>query len=917
MELDQFRDVDLVIDYANYSFIEKQFVSQGDYKGRTLTVQITNNGVVGEVPGLMLNLNWHNQASGLTDLSAFSVLDKANSIYRIEYPQHMMTPGKVLASIQVIQNGKVTNLKQFELTVQKLAGQPVGIVEKAEFSALVAVLANSNRFRTDIDTLDINKADKKDLASTNATMQNGLASKVDKNGNEQITMGMLSQPVKEAISGGSVAVVGKDSVNTTNIVNNAVTVSKLDNGIIKTYPAESLVFRWGSMNANDGSFVGVNNIGLSSTRAVSYGYEYRKGSKFKLNNTTNYKAWVNIFYSDGSWNKSISLNSATEWILEEDSIIYIVVGIAGDGQFDAKTLYSIQSSIDITTLKSDYDFKFPDTSRIVSGDDIEWYPVTINIDTGEATASNTRLSSDYIYVPKGTEIYSDNPSIGKWAVHVFDLNKKIKTADGKPFGNSYLNALIKEDSYIRLTIANIDDTTIDPGGEVAKKITSIKLPFLGNLRGIDSINNPTQKVSLNFLEFIYGSGNLTTGELTFGGRTRIRNKQLFFAKKNSIIEIESDQQFAVYFYDILTKTYSRDHSIGFLKGRSKYFAPDDGYFAVVLAAADDSNIEDVSDLASKVTLRVTNDNYLMLQEMIASQNTKALEEINLPFEFGSSLAFVGDELWNFHPSEDDNSTQAAARAYEIDFEVGNIVRTKSILINWGHVNTLNYSQQNDSLVFSNGNIGDTNERSKKFYVLENFSAKTTNSSIDISECIEYNTTNLGIENTKGLSVALQPCWGDSNDYRNNVVYLLWNDGNMKKISKILLGQGTNDLGNGSFITEKESNEFNGTMKLIATYDGHSYTDKECTQDATYAHGYIFEGIGHDGFWYDKIKLDEETNTFSKVSFQERSYSSDGNLYNTVTNGAAVKDGFLFSTVYHRANKDSNVDYVKLVSRKLL
>ncbi|MFS0980331.1 ComEC/Rec2 family competence protein [Enterococcus casseliflavus] len=160
MELDQFRDVDLVIDYANYSFIEKQFVSQGDYKGRTLTVQVTNNGVVGEVPGLMLNLNWHNQASGLTDLSAFSVLDKANSIYRIEYPQHMMTPGKVLASIQVIQNGKVTNLKQFELTVQKLAGQPVGIVEKAEFSALVAILADSNKFRTDITVLEKEKADK-------------------------------------------------------------------------------------------------------------------------------------------------------------------------------------------------------------------------------------------------------------------------------------------------------------------------------------------------------------------------------------------------------------------------------------------------------------------------------------------------------------------------------------------------------------------------------------------------------------------------------------------------------------------------------------------------------------------------------------------------------------------------------------
>lgn len=237
MELDQFRDVDLVIDYANYSFIEKQFVSQGDYKGRTLTVQVTNNGVVGEVPGLALNLNWHNEASGLTDLSAFSVLDKANSIYRIEYPQHMMTPGRVIASIQVLQNGKSTFLKSFTLTVQQLAGQAVGVVQQAEFSALVAVLAEANGYKSDIDSLAINKASKNDLTQTenrlnNIIVQNtgvineSLNSKVDKNGNEQITMPMLSQTVKEAMTGGSVAVVDEDSVNTTNLVNNSATSVK-------------------------------------------------------------------------------------------------------------------------------------------------------------------------------------------------------------------------------------------------------------------------------------------------------------------------------------------------------------------------------------------------------------------------------------------------------------------------------------------------------------------------------------------------------------------------------------------------------------------------------------------------------------------------------------------------------------------
>ncbi|HAR1321349.1 TPA: hypothetical protein IZ336_001459, partial [Enterococcus faecium] len=159
MNLDQFRDVDLVISKANDNFIQRQFVSQGDYKGRTLTVQVTNNGVIGEVPGLVLNLRWQNQSAGNTDLSAFTLIDKANSVFRIEYPRHMMTPGKVIANIQVIQNGKITHMKPFELTVQKLPGEANGIVEKNEYSALVAVLSDANKFRTDIDTLETKKAD--------------------------------------------------------------------------------------------------------------------------------------------------------------------------------------------------------------------------------------------------------------------------------------------------------------------------------------------------------------------------------------------------------------------------------------------------------------------------------------------------------------------------------------------------------------------------------------------------------------------------------------------------------------------------------------------------------------------------------------------------------------------------------------
>lgn len=174
LELDQFRDVDLVIDRANDSFVQKQFVSQGDYGGRSLTVQVTNNGNVGEVPGLTLNLRWQNQSSGVTDLTAFYVVNKQSSVFRIDYPQNMLTPGNVVASIQVLQDGKTTFTKEFSIFVQRLAGEPVGILEKAEFGALVAVLSDSNRFRTDINQLGAIKADVDYVDQTVEQVQSGF-----------------------------------------------------------------------------------------------------------------------------------------------------------------------------------------------------------------------------------------------------------------------------------------------------------------------------------------------------------------------------------------------------------------------------------------------------------------------------------------------------------------------------------------------------------------------------------------------------------------------------------------------------------------------------------------------------------------------------------------------------------------------
>ena len=159
MELNQFSTVDIVLDKANDNIIQKQTISAGDRDGRSLTAQVTNAGSIGEVPGLTANLLWTNHSSGVSDLSAFSVVDRTTSVFKIEYPQNMLTPGKVTAQIQLLYGDKVTHSKKFEIIVLDIAGSLKGVLQTAEYTALVEALAKTNGFEGDIAELEMKKAD--------------------------------------------------------------------------------------------------------------------------------------------------------------------------------------------------------------------------------------------------------------------------------------------------------------------------------------------------------------------------------------------------------------------------------------------------------------------------------------------------------------------------------------------------------------------------------------------------------------------------------------------------------------------------------------------------------------------------------------------------------------------------------------
>ncbi|NQN88067.1 SGNH/GDSL hydrolase family protein [Streptococcus suis] len=83
--------------------------------------------------------------------------------------------------------------------------------------------------RGEFDNLALHLSNINANANTaNKLAQSLDATKLDKKGIEQITYEMLTQDVKEKLTGGSVAVVGQNAVSTSNIVNGSVTATKLD-----------------------------------------------------------------------------------------------------------------------------------------------------------------------------------------------------------------------------------------------------------------------------------------------------------------------------------------------------------------------------------------------------------------------------------------------------------------------------------------------------------------------------------------------------------------------------------------------------------------------------------------------------------------------------------------------------------------
>ena len=247
--LNKFRETAITWDKANRKIYESLRVSAGDNKGRKLSVQLVNDGVIEDLSGASLSLFWETKDKAHKGLDAFTAVDATKGEFEIYYTTGMLSNEGILNANLVLVDisGRVVS-EPFTITVFKGINDDA-IQSSDSFTALTTALAQVGNINNKADRAELlalesifeqNKVSVEqqlqqaanDLESgladkaTKIEVNSGLIGKVDKGGNEQVTFAMLAQNVKEAFTGGNVAVVGEGAVNTTNIVDGAVTYRK-------------------------------------------------------------------------------------------------------------------------------------------------------------------------------------------------------------------------------------------------------------------------------------------------------------------------------------------------------------------------------------------------------------------------------------------------------------------------------------------------------------------------------------------------------------------------------------------------------------------------------------------------------------------------------------------------------------------
>lgn len=215
-------------DLNKYRLYEKLKAKQGDTESRFLLFQLLD----GSLPFNLENRSvraYMIKPDGKEVFNDLIVNERVKGYCTLELTNQVLAaPGIVKLELMVIEGTKKLTSSVFELEVEKSINSEKSIVSTNEFGALLKGLASLNEYDNYKNEIAEARDGEKNLLTKVKKIDEQLADietkKLDKNG--IVSMANMGQDVKEAMTGGSVAVVGKNTVLTENIVDRQVTINK-------------------------------------------------------------------------------------------------------------------------------------------------------------------------------------------------------------------------------------------------------------------------------------------------------------------------------------------------------------------------------------------------------------------------------------------------------------------------------------------------------------------------------------------------------------------------------------------------------------------------------------------------------------------------------------------------------------------
>lgn len=233
----------------------------------------------------------------------------------------------------------------------------------------------------------------------------------------------------------------------------------------------------------------------------------------------------------------------------------------------------------------------------------------------------------------------------------------------------------------------------------------------------------------------------------------------------------------------------------------------------------------------------------------------------------SDFTFVGEEIWSFAPSSEDNLTFDYIYRYKVDFSQNKFELVGQIMHNFGHCNSVDYNSELDALIFGSGSTLEE-EIYSRIYIVENVS-KIKKDVLDINE--DAITIDL-LEQEQNFGNQINVCWEEGNRF---FVFSSINNHKFIRLCEL----------------KKSEDRFDHFECVYTKQTNHSY--EVCTQGLEFNNGIIYEGFGHNGVQLFLYKEDCFYLQKTKISYVPNIDLNDVKLKNITMQGVTIKDNHLF------------------------